>query len=533
MGVDLAAVAPGPTSATRARPAEARPDEALARRAWLNAIGSLFDYGAKAAVSLAVTPILVSGLGRSLFGVWEMLSRLGSYLSATDGRPTEALRLVIAQHQSVPDEQAKRRFVGATLAVWCLTLPIVLAGGAALSWWAAPALTRAPAALTGQVRLTCALFVLSMIVTGLGSVPESVLRGMNLGYRRMGLQAGLNVLGGGLAAAAVWGGFGLVGLGHAQVLRAAAAGLTFWMLARRYVAWFGAARASLPEIRSLFGMSVWLAAGDAVARILLSSDVVILGAVVAPAAVTSYALTGYAARTAVGMHVFAAGAAMPGLGGLLGDGQIARVTRARSELLTLSWLFASVLGAAILLWNRAFLSLWVGAENYAGVWVDLLIVLATIQTVFIRTDAWVLDATLRPRLRVTIGALAAAVAISLSIGLTRTWGIAGLCIGMLAGRGVQSVAYPMLVRRYLTSPRVGFGSVLRAARLTAVTIVLFAGCAVLGQRAATPHWAVWAGGVVLSLPLLTGLALAAGLTAAEQRDLLHRIRTLRRDGPRP
>src|SRR2546422_3775939 len=37
---------------------------------------------------------------------------------------------------------------------------------------------------------------LSLLLGGLASVPESVLRGMNLGYKRMGFQAGLNLVGG-------------------------------------------------------------------------------------------------------------------------------------------------------------------------------------------------------------------------------------------------------------------------------------------------------------------------------------------------
>src|SRR5881398_1692493 len=76
----------------------------LTRRASLNALQSLLDYGARLGVGLLVTPIVVAGLGRSLFGVWEMLNRLVSYMSAADGRPTEALRLIVANRQAVDDD---------------------------------------------------------------------------------------------------------------------------------------------------------------------------------------------------------------------------------------------------------------------------------------------------------------------------------------------------------------------------------------------------------------------------------------------
>src|SRR5256884_8341155 len=76
----------------------------LTGRASLNALQSLLDYGAKLGVGLVVTPIVVAGLGGSLFGVWEMLNRLVTYMSAADGRPTEALRLIVSSRQAVEDD---------------------------------------------------------------------------------------------------------------------------------------------------------------------------------------------------------------------------------------------------------------------------------------------------------------------------------------------------------------------------------------------------------------------------------------------
>jgi len=133
----------------RARP---RPAASLTQRASLNVVASLLDYGAKIAVNFLVIPILVTGLGRSLYGVWEMLGRLVGYLTAGDGRPTQALRLVVATMQDSDDDAAKRRYVGAAFVVWILFLPVILAAGAVLVW-AAPTITKAPLELQAPVRL--------------------------------------------------------------------------------------------------------------------------------------------------------------------------------------------------------------------------------------------------------------------------------------------------------------------------------------------------------------------------------------------
>src|SRR5437867_6005749 len=307
----------------------------LTQRASLNAIASLLDYAAKLVVGFVVTPIVVAGLGRSLFGVWEMLNRLVSYMSAADGRPTEALRLIVANRQGVADDATQRRSVGAALVVWLLFLPLIAAAGA-IFIWLAPTITKVAPELRTGVRAAAGLLLVGFFLTLVAGVPESVLRGMNLGYRRMGLQASLNVLSGLLTVVALRAGLGLVGLGGAQVGVALITGVLFWLLARRYIHWFGVARPGRADVMPLLSMSAWLTVGEAVAKLLLACDVIILGWVVSPAVVTTYVLTGYAARTAIGIHVFAAGAAMPGLGGLIGRGEQDRARAVRRELLTLT-----------------------------------------------------------------------------------------------------------------------------------------------------------------------------------------------------
>jgi O-antigen/teichoic acid export membrane protein len=494
----------------------------LVKRASLNAVQSLLDYSARLAVGLAITPLLVSRLGREMFGVWEMLNRLIGYMTAADGRPTEALRLVIATQQTTTDPMAHRRAVGSALVVWLLFLPLLTAVGSVLVW-ISPMVTKVDPALRTTVRLASAALVVSLLLGALASVPESVLRGMNLGYKRMGFQAGINVIGGGLTAAAIFAGFGLVGVAGAQVALMAVTGIAFWFLVKRYVTTFGVARPSKQEVRSLLGMSAWLAVGEVIAKLALASDVIILGMVVSPTLVTTYVLTGYAGRIALGLHVFTTGAAMPGLGGVIGRGEYERAARLRHEIMTLTWLFATATGGAILLWNRSFLALWVGTENYAGFWANLLIVIVTAQTALLRTDAYVLDATLRPRLRVAVAIVAGIVIVGASIALTPSLGVIGVCLGVLLGRLVQTIAHPLLVDRSLQrAPRLPARSIVRP---LIVMGLLFAVTAVMGERVLATNWVTWAAGVGLSVAVLLGVALV-GLPAEGRRAVLGRWRDI-------
>src|SRR2546426_10094203 len=99
----------------------------LTQRASLNVVASLLDYGAKVAVGLVVVPILVGGLGRSLYGVWEMLGRLVGYMTAGGGRATPALRPVISDLHARDDDAAKRPYVGGDFVVCLQLLPPTVA----------------------------------------------------------------------------------------------------------------------------------------------------------------------------------------------------------------------------------------------------------------------------------------------------------------------------------------------------------------------------------------------------------------------
>ena len=499
----------------------------LTWRAYLNLAQSILDYGVKLGVGLIVIPILVTGLGRSLFGVWEMLGRLMGYMESTDGRPTQALRLVISHGQSQTEPAAKRRWVGSALVVWLCFLPLWTATGAILVWLA-PAITKVPPALTSTVRITCALAMTGVLVAALASLPESVLRGMNLGYKRMGLQAGLSVVGGLLMAGAVYAGLGLIGVAGAGVLLALLTGLCFLTVVRHQVPWFGVERPGRTEVTSLLRMSLWIAGGDVVSKLLLASDVLVIGTIMSASSVTTYVLTGYAAVLAVNLYALAADAVMPGLAGIIGEQSYARAAQLRRELLAVTALFVTGVGCAILLWNRSFVHLWVGGENYAGPWTNLLLVAIAVQTAFIRCDAYIIDAALQPGRRVRVSAVAAVIAVAFSVALTWYAGLVGLCFGVLAGRATQTIWYPLVVRDCLgRTPQLSSRWLVRT---LLVSGLLFTGSAYLGEQVLLRHWSSWALAVLITAATGFGVAFQWGLPVDLRSSARARLAALCRAG---
>jgi O-antigen/teichoic acid export membrane protein len=273
-------------------------------------------------------------------------------------------------------------------------------------------------------------------------------------------------------------------------------------------------------------MSLWIAAGDVIAKLLLASDILVLGMVVSASTVTTYVLTGYAARLGVNLHTLAADAVMPGLAGVIGQRSYDRAAILRRELLAMTWLLVTAGGSTVLIWNRSFLHIWVGGENYAGPWVNLLIVLIAVQTGFIRCDSYIIDAALQLRRRVLVSTVAAGLTLALTLVLTRTFGIVGLCLGLLAGRSTQTLWYPVLVRSCLgRDPGLSLGWLLRP---LLVMSLLFAGSAYLGGQVLVRHWVTWAAAVALTLGLALGIALAVGLPTELRKAVIARLREVMR-----
>ncbi|PYQ83515.1 MAG: hypothetical protein DMG02_33615 [Acidobacteria bacterium] len=215
---------------------------------------------------------------------------------------------------------------------------------------------------------------------------------------------------------------------------------------------------------------------------------------------------------------------MPGLGGVLGERQFERAAQLRRELLALTWLFATAVGATILLCNRSFIALWVGPQLYAGWWVNLLIVLVTVQTALVRSDAFVLDAALQPRARVIVSAVAALLVLGVGIALAPSLGMAGVCLGLVAGRAVQSIAYPALVHaslgRALDLP---WRSLMRP---VVASVLVLGSATALGERLLVPGWIAWIGLVVVSFALLLLATLGMGLGDSDRRDVIARMRQI-------
>ena len=428
-----------------------RTPDSLTRRASLNSIAALLELFARIAVSFVVTPILVGYLGNHLYGVWRVLQRVAGYFGPGGGRPlNKTLRSVIANRQSSNDDSEKRQCVGSSVVVWLLYVPLKLTVGAVLVLYLPDWLQVAPH-LTGAVRAATAILVLQLVFTGLTSVSLAVLEGENLGYKVLGRSVVMVVLGGVLTFVAVRRDWGLSGIAAVALINTVLTGLVILFVVRTQVKWFGISLPSREMLHRFLGLNWWFLSWRFLRLLMTTSDFVLLGVVASAELVAVYALTRQVPDMIVSLTGSLVGGVMPGMGRIIGGGELRRAEQLRGELMLLTWIVTTAMGATLLLWNESFLNLWVGPGHYAGSSAMLLIVVMVMQFVVLRNDGNLIDLTLDLRPKVLLAALSVGVSITLAIFLIQRLEdpLVGLCWGWIAGRAILSATYPLIVGRKL------------------------------------------------------------------------------------
>jgi O-antigen/teichoic acid export membrane protein len=498
-------------------------DGSLTKKASLNAVASTAEQVARIAAGLIISPILLGRLGDATFGVWQVLQSLIGHASPASGRPGEALKWTIAHEQRSTDFDFKRRQVGNALAVWLLFLPVLLVVGGALAW-VSPIWLDVPSGSYDTVRWAAAILVLDAVLFSLLYLPQSVLQGENLGYKRLGLSVLLVFVSKALLVVAVLMGTGIRGLAAATTVATVLWGVTYIFIVRSRVPWFGIARSSLAEVGRFVRLSWWFLLWNLVMTVMLASDVVVLGVVGSPALVTTYTLARYVPQAITVAVATVIVAIMPGLGGLIGAGELVRAVRIRTETMSSIWLFTIVAGTTVLLWEESFLRLWVGARYYPGPAAVLMVMLMVLQFALIRTDANIIDLTLNLRRKVLLGTVSAA----LSVGLAWLFlgpldmGLIGLVLGFIVGRTIQSVSYPLMIGRLLGIPlERQLKGVVRPGLATAA---LFAGASILSTSAHAGSWPALVLSVGITAGVIALLAFFAGLPAGTRALLWQRFR---------
>ena len=420
------------------------PGDSLSRRASLTFLSGLAQSGARLAVGLLVTPLLVRELGAVLYGAWSMIQQAMGWLALTDLRPMGTLKFTLSIEQHVQDDSRKRRQVGAAIRLWAFTLPLTILVAVLATVWA-PKLLRVSGGEATAVRIAVLVTAAGVVLDRFLGLWASVLRGLNLDFKGAVSATTSILIGAVLTVVALRAGFGLPGVAVAAVVTVLIGSGTRYLVARRHVAWLGAERPTRDEFHSFVRISYWLLAGGLGSVLFLSSDVLAIGLALGPLSAAVYATTGAALRFATEPLAQLLNSGNAGMAALCGRQDWQRVSVVRAE----QWLAAlggiTVIGAAVLLLNRSFLALWLGEGFYGGLVPTALLVLLALQGQLYRVETVLADSMMLMREKARITLMAGGLGIALGAMLAVPLGLSGMAGGALIGRSLALVLTPRLI----------------------------------------------------------------------------------------
>lgn len=459
--------------------------ENLKQRAYLNSLSSIIDYAGVQITGFIINPFILTGLGSAMYGVWQMLGQLTGYTKLADTRASQALKWSLAHKRDIAQEDEFKSDVTTALFVTAITLPLSLIVGGTLAWYS-PYITQVDEKYFTLIRTTCSILISCLVLSKFFDLFEAVLGGMNLGYKRMGLRATIVALGGILKVLAITQGYGLIGLSVVQIFISLITGTSFYYIVKKSVPWFAFGKTNFSKMRSFGKLSGWYMAFSTLKMLLLNSDKVILGYLVAPVLVAKYALTMFTSTAVQGALTAVITGMTPGISSLFGKGDYDKVKKARKAVITLTWLFSVSVGVAILLLNKSFIQLWVGKDRYAGNIENLFILLVALQVIFFQLDSLIMNATLDVKRKVWLSACATALSILLAFILVGKFHIIGLCISILIGRLFYTIGFPILLKRRMNDKSPLFS--MQQVRPVLITILLFALATYAGQVFSFSNW---------------------------------------------
>lgn len=489
--------------------------ENLKKRAVLNSVTSIIDQGSKIIVGFIINPIVISELSSYLFGVWQVLNQFTNYTTLANIRVSEVLKWTVAKDRKVCNDDELRESLTSSLILIALIIPIFVLMGGILTYYA-PRITQVSNEYVSLVRITASILVLNIIVKSIFSLFESVLRGMNIGYKSMGVRAFIIIFGGGLKVVSLKLGMGMVGLAGVQVLMAIIIGLTIFVIVKRNVAWFGYGKFNLEKTKKFISVSGWFMAWMGVKTLLVGSDKVLLGYILGPISVTKYVITKYVGQATQSIVTNTIHGVLPGIGALYGQKKFEKLIVVRGEIMTLTWILSGVIGFVILLFNPSFANLWVGANNFLNQEANLAILIMITQYLLIQNDSVLINVMLDVKSKTILGFFSVIISSLCAYWFTMYIGITGFIMGFIVGRLLLTYMYPKIVMSKIPTNK----KVKTPFRLITTVIILWTVAYFSEVYFDFGSWANLISLIVISLILVTVLIYHIGLTTFERENFL-------------
>jgi O-antigen/teichoic acid export membrane protein len=488
------------------------------RRAGIAAVFGYLQFALSLVSGILLVPFVLSRVQNDLYGVWLAFGEVLAYSSMVDLGVVGVVPWLVAEHDGRGDREMMRATLSAA-ALFSAAAAAVFLVAALGALRLAPSLSHLAPQLAAETRGPLLLMVALMAA----NMPLRTFNAALIGLQDatfcgiLGVtQLALNVA---LTAGMLLAGYGLYALAAAATVPALVAAVASWVRLRRIApdllrGWRVPSRATFRAV-SAQGLGSWTAGLGW--RMVAASDSVVILSLMGPAAAVVFAMTAKMGTIGMQMSWQLPDSALVGLAQLKGEGNAARVRAVTVSLLRMLLVLSGGVACAIIAFNPAFVTLWVGPSRFGGLALNAALA-ALILSHSVAHGLFTTSATLGTRVQAGWFSLVqGAVNLGAALLLGRVFGLPGIALAAVVS--TAAVAYPAGVWMLRRTTGVGQGELWRGslgpwALRGAGLIAVGAAVSLLGVRVSP--WAALALAPVLGVlylwvmrPLYAGLPLPA------------------------
>ena len=391
------------------------------------------------AAGLWLTPFFLARLGGNTYGLWLVGTQIIAYLLLMDLGIVALLpreTAYVTGRTGRNDAPELRTLVEQTMTLAFAQVPLVLAGAIFAMWW----LPSSWQPLRVPLAVVLAVFV--------ATFPLRTFQAALVGLQDLAFVARVQFAGWAAGTLVT-----IVLVTNGFALSAMASG---WCATQLLIVLACAVRlrsrfpAAMPRrlsrdvqrsARDYVARSFWVSVSQTAQVLLNGTDVIIIGALLGPAAVVPYACTGKLIAVLANQPQAILQSAAPALSELRPSGDRARMFQVSAALAQATLAVSGLVACIVLAANQGFVTWWVGPEQFAGVGLTLLMLAAMLLRHFNTTNVYALFCFGHER-RLALTALAdGLVTIVCGVGFTAALGMAGAPLAAIAGALVISVPF--------------------------------------------------------------------------------------------
>lgn len=496
-------------------------DKSLNRAILLNTLTGWIDKIVSILVNFIVRPIIISGLGVSMYGVWEMLNRMTELMASADVRAATTVKWILSINRETESSEILNRSISAGFFASICTLPFYVVLGCMIIYFS-PYITKVDDSWFLTVRLSASILLISFIITQIFFIYEQILQGMNIAYKRIGVRACITIAGGLLTYFALKKGFGLLGLVGVNLLVVIVTGISYWLVVRENLRWVKIHRVSLREILSLVKISMDFLIDKLLSIMHRTVDVLLLGYLLSSAVVASYTISSYVMVSLIGFVSMMIASIATGITPLAKENKVSELLSVRSYTYLLLILVYAIASCLTLMFNNSFINLWTQKDLFLGQLDNLLIVLFLFLRLIVDVDKNYICMYLKIKTVNINNAIALALMIVTVFVFIKLFGATGMLVGLILSQICLLSLNAISLKKILQTDLNTLGNV--PPRVIVIVIILLLASYIGGEVIMIDDWVKLFGCILSSFCFVAGFIYCLGLDRSTKSLILRQIK---------